>query len=241
MKPVKTKWLLATLATLAGCSHAAPQPQVQTAARVSAERQPETFTPTSGAVYVGCGYFVAENHGSTNFTVLLLAKKALQVPQQSYTAWVLDGVLVETTVARASEMASPLLRGDALLRRYLEWEAQDLAKKPGWAGMQRPTIGKIDLGVPFPSLVWIADATGDVEVLGQKIGHLLYVTAAVDDLVFVMAAPLRSRDELGVVGPTLERSLRTLKKMSRPTDIHSLSAEIRSSKTPWKGCRPGGI
>jgi hypothetical protein len=234
------KRTFAILASVLGCSHAASPPQV--AKPASSEReQPQTFTPESGAVYVGCGFLLAENHGPTNFTVLLRAKHARQVPQPNYTAWILDGVLVETTIATAGDIGSPLLRGDALLRKHLEWEARDLAKKPGWAAMQTPTIGNIDLGVSFPSLVWIADATGNVEVLGQQIRHLVYVTAAIDDVVFVMAAPLRSHDELGAVGPTLQRSLRTLKRMSQPTNIRSLSAEIRSSTTGWKGCGTGGI
>lgn len=241
MRLLEMKWLFATFAFVFGCSHAAAPGEGKAPSPGSRDGEPQTFSPTSGAVYVGCGYLVAENHGATNFTVLLLAKKAQQVPNRDYAAWVLDGVLVETTVASANEMASPRLRGDALLRKYLEWEAQDLAKKPGWASMQKPVVGNIDLGVPFPSLTWIADATGDVEVLGQKIAHLLYVTAAIDDIVFVMASPLRSRDELGVVGPSLQRILRTLKKTSRPTDIYSLSAEIRGSKVPWKGCGPSGI
>jgi hypothetical protein len=229
MRHLNWAWILAA-AIFSSCSHgSSASPNSDPSSR---------FEPASGAVFVGCGFLVAEHHGATNFTVLMVAEEAKQVPDKENTAWVLDGVLVETTSASASDIGFPSARGESLLQRHLDWETKDLGKKSAWMNLKPPTIGKIDLGVEFPTMTWIVDATGDAEVLGVKIAHLLYVTAAIDDVVFVMAAPMRSRDELGVVGPSLQRSLRTLKKVSRPTDILKLSKEVRESPPPWKGCPP---
>lgn len=192
--------------------------------------------PSSGSVFVGCGFLLAENYGRTTFTVLLPAEQARSVPNGKFTAWILDDVLVETVSTTVDDVKAPKLRGAPLLREYMDLEMQYLATIPGWAGVERPEIGNIDLGVPFPTLSWMAKPTGNVEVLGQKITGLLYVASAIEDVVFVVAAPIRSPADLPAAGPMIERILRTLRRTTAPTDIHALSDQIKNSDEPWPGC-----
>jgi hypothetical protein len=206
---------------------------VQTSRIISAA---SAAPPVSGSVFVGCGFLVAENHGATNFTVLLAADHARTFPAGTEGAFILDNVAVQTTSATAKGMGAPTLRGQALLQRHLEWEAQYLSTRPAWKGLESPEIGKIDLGLPMPTLAWVVKPTGRVEVLGQPIVGLLYVTVAIDDVVFALVGPMRSPREIEIVGPAFQRILRTLRQTSSPTDIFALSTRLKSTHEPWPGC-----
>jgi len=216
--------------TLAACSHASPSVAVGPSAPAA-----EPLGPASGVVFVGCGFLAIENHGATNFTALLRADHAQQV-EKNGAAVLLDNVIVETTATTGRELGAPDLRGRALLLKHLDWEATYLGSQPGWRGLQRPEIGDIPLGVPFPTLAWIATPTGDVEVVGQKITGLLYVTAAIDDVVFALAAPLRSPSDLAAAGPVLQRILTTVHQTPQPTDMVAFSVKLKESPAPWVGC-----
>jgi hypothetical protein len=226
--------VLVTLLILPACAHAPPEPAP--AAPAAAHKvETDRLEAASGVLFAGCGFLVIENHGATNFTVLLRAEHAEQL-EKNGTAWVLDNVVVETTSTTAREMGAPELRNRPLLLKHLEWETRYLGDRAGWRGLARPEIGNLSLGVPFPTLAWIATPTGNVEVAGQSIKGLLYVSAAIDDVVFVLAAPLRSPSDLEAAGPVLQRILKTLHQTPEPTDLVAVSARMKESPAPWPGC-----
>lgn len=234
--PCKVTCVLA-LGLCASCSHTsvtpAKPPMEQVAANTSVA---STDPPASGSVFVGCGFVVVENHGATNFTVLLAADHARAFPNGIEGAYILDNVALQTTSATARGMSAPTLRGHALLRKHMEWETQYLGARPGWIGLESPEIIRIDLNLPIPALAWVVKPTGRAEVLGQPIVGQLYVTAAIDDVVFSLVGAMRSPGEIEIVGPTFQRILKTLRRTSGPTDIFALSARLKSTHEPWAGC-----
>jgi hypothetical protein len=221
---------------LAACAYvpAAPPPSAGSLAS-PAPAAAEPLELASGAVFVGCGFLSIENHGDTHFTALLRADHAQQIKKNG-TAFLLDNVVVEVTSTTAREMGASDLRGRSLLLKHMDWEAHYLNGLPAWRGLRRPEIGEVPLGVPFPTLAWLARPTGDAEVLGQKITALLYVSAAINDVIFVLAAPVRSPRELEEVGSALGRILKTLHETPDPTDVVALSTALKESPAPWSGC-----
>jgi hypothetical protein len=62
------------------------------------------------------------------------------------------------------------------------------------------------------------------------------VSAAINDVVFVLAAPVRTRGDVGAAGLVMDRSLKTLRETPEPTDLVGLSAKLKESGAPWPGC-----
>jgi hypothetical protein len=54
--------------------------------------------------------------------------------------------------------------------------------------------------------------------------------------VFVMAMPLRERDDPARVSQTALSALVTLRRSDEPIDPNALSARIQASPPPWPGC-----
>jgi hypothetical protein len=199
----------------------------------------DTAGPPSASVFVGCGFFLIENHGRTTFTVLLRGEHAVQLPLEDQTIFDLDEVLVETTTASAELVGAPAARGEYLLRRHMEWEAEWTARQYGWTGFQ-PTGAPVDLGTDVPAMVWGYDAPTPLDVMGQSVTRMMYMTAAVDDVVFVLAAPLRSGDDPGRIGRTLRNAMRTVRKSPAPVDPVAFSRQLLAAPQPWEGCRDQG-
>ena len=226
--------------TIAGCatpSKTRSVSQGSTASDTSDKDSP--IPPASGAVFVGCGYLVVENHGSTHFTVLIAGKDVGQA-RKGQSIFVVDGVLIETTSATAQEIGSPSARGLTLLRNYMAWESAYSAKMNGWPAVH-PDGDAVPLGTPgIDAFMWGYDFPRPIEVLGQTAVRVAYLTAAIDDVVFVASAPARSDDNLQVVAQRLGRVVRALRRSPAPIDIFKLSADLKASKEPWPGCPSGG-
>lgn len=251
----RTRWIVAgvvavtirllpvTLAALLGWNEAQAQ---HTAAPATTSDTPsiaavpgDTAGPPSASVFVGCGFLRIENHGGTSFTVLLRGEHAVQFPLQDQTVFDLDDVLVETTTPSAELIGAPAARGEDLLRRHMEWEAAWTARQHGWTGF-RPAGAPLDLGTGVPAMLWGYDAPTPLDVMGQSVTRMMYLTAAVDDVVFVLAAPLRPGDDPGRIGRTLRNAMRTLRKSPVPVDPLAFSRRLQASPQPWEGCREGG-
>ncbi|MFL5540667.1 MAG: hypothetical protein ACJ8J0_16875 [Longimicrobiaceae bacterium] len=233
-----TRTFLALLASVtAACpdAHVKGEQRTPAAAQVPAPSAADSL-PTSASVFVGCGFLLVENHGTTNFTVLLRADDARQASQESGSLWVLDGVAVETQVADAATMGAPQARGDQLLHRHREWETGYTAETNGWTGLRTTAPRMIDLNGGMRAMTWSYDTPTPLRVLGFEVTRVLYVTTAVDDLVFVMSAPLRPDDDAERVLRTIHRSLATLRSSDRPTDVYALSAQVQGGPRPWAGC-----
>jgi hypothetical protein len=85
-------------------------------------------------------------------------------------------------------------------------------------------------------MIWGYDAPSAFEIFGQSITRVLYVTAAIDDIVFVISAPMRASDDPRLVARVIRRSMSTLKKGKEPLNVRNLSAELKGGRRPWKGC-----
>jgi hypothetical protein len=199
----------------------------------------DTAGPPSASVFVGCGFLLIENHGRTTFTVLLRGEHVVQLPLQDQTVFDLDEVLVETTTASAELIGAPAARGEELLRRHMEWEAEWTARQHGWTGF-RPTGAPLDLGTGIPAMLWGYDTPTPLNVMGQSVTGVMYLTAAVDDVVFVLSAPLRAGDDPARVGRKLRDDVRTLRKSPSPVDPVAFSRQLQAAPQPWDGCRNGG-
>ncbi len=219
---------------LGACGHASPPAPPAGPAAQPRSASSEPLEAASGAVFVGCGYLWIENDGPTHFTVLLRAEHGRQI-QKNSTKFLLDDVVVEATSTTARDIGAPDLRGAALLRRHMEWESEYLSHSPIWRGL-RPQPIPVGVDVPFPTLPWMAQPTGDANVLGQKIAAVVYVTAAINDVVFVLAAPARTRGDVDAADRLMDRSLKTLHETLEPTDLVALSMKLKESKAPWPGC-----
>jgi hypothetical protein len=121
----------------------------------------------------------------------------------------------------------------------MAWESAYTAKKNGWPSVH-PDGEAVPLGIPgIEAFMWGYDFPSSMEVLGQTVVRVAYLTAAIDDVVFVASAPARSDDDLHVVWQRLGRVVRALRRSSAPIDLFKLSGELKASKDPWTGCPTG--
>jgi hypothetical protein len=212
------------LALIVGCAHAKTDPPGPTA------------PPTSGAVFVGCGYLYVGNEGQAPFSALLPAKDARQVPGKDLLL-VLDGVLLEVQLTTARTIGAPEARGLDLLRAHQRWESEYTSRVNSWPPL-KATITPLDYGVPgMAALMWGYDVPGKLQVLGQEVDRMAYVTAAIDDAVFVLAAPLRPGEEVKGPAQKTGQIMRSLKRLDRAVDLQALAAEVKSTPAPWRDCR----
>ena len=190
----------------------------------------------SGAVFVGCGYLLADNHGRESFTVLLRGDHVHTLPVESREMWVVDDVLMELTSVRARDMGVPSARGAALLRAHRDWELAFTARSNGWPPL-RASRGQVDAGqAGIPTLLWGYDVPGALTVFDVPIPRVMYLTAAIGDLVFVMSLPMRVSDAPGRVARIAGRAMRSLRRANGPIDLNALSRQIRAHPQPWSGC-----
>ena len=61
------------------------------------------------------------------------------------------------------------------------------------------------------------------------------MTAAINDVVFVLAAPLRTLGDVEAADLAIDRSLKTLRETPEPTDMVALSIKLKESSAPWPG------
>lgn len=191
---------------------------------------------TSGAVFVGCGYLYVANEGQTPFSVLLRAEQARQVPGKDLLL-VLDDVLMEVQLTTAREIGAPEARGLRLLQAHQKWEAEYTSRVNAWPPL-KATSTPVDYGIPgMAALMWGYDVPGKLQVLGQAVDRMAYVTAAIDDAVLVLAVPLRPGDDVKGPAQKVGQVMRSVKRLDRPLDTQALSAEVKSTPAPWRDCR----
>jgi hypothetical protein len=190
----------------------------------------------SGSVFVGCGYLLAENHGRESFTILLRGGHVHSLPVESGEMWVIDDVLVELTSVRARDLDMPSARGAALLRAHRGWELAFTARSNGWPPI-RASGGQTDAGqAGIPTLLWEYDVPGVLTVFGQRIPRVMYLTAAIGDLVFVMGLPMRASDDPTRVARIASRAMRSLRRANGPVDLNALARQVRAHPQPWPSC-----
>jgi len=221
------KTTIAWLCLLLGCAHPAPTQPVPA----------PTATPaTSGAVFVGCGYLYVGNAGHKPFSALLRADDARQVPGND-NLLALDGVVLEVQLTTAAEIGVPTARGLELLRAHQKWEADYTSKTNAWPELHA-TVTPLDYGVPgLTGSMWGYDVPGKMEVLGQRVDRIAYVTGAIDDAVFVLSIPLRPGDDVKRPAQKAGQIMRSVKLLERPIDVQALSAEVKRTPPPWRDCR----
>jgi hypothetical protein len=167
------------------------------------------------------------------------AEEAKRVPGKENFV-VLDGVLMEVGTTTAKEMDAAGVRGMDLLRAHQKWELEYTSKVNSWPEI-RPSSQTLDLGLRgIPVLFWGYDVPGKLEVLGETVVRIAYVTAAVDDVVFVLSVPLRPGDDVRVPAQKTGQIMRTLKRLEHRVDVHSLAAEVKETVGIWRDCRIGG-
>jgi hypothetical protein len=191
------------------------------------------------AIFVGCGYLLVENHGKTNFTVLLKSDKAQQIQHETLSLWLVDNVLVEAATTDARTIGAARARGKELLLKHMAWEAAYTSQRRRWPTLD-PSGSALDLGLAdVPTMLWTYEAPTKFEVFGQEVTRMMYVTAAVDDVVFSIAAPMRAGDDPRAVAHVIGKSMSTLQRSPVPVDIHDIADEVKLNPGHWKGCSVG--
>jgi hypothetical protein len=229
-------WIAIGALALAACGD-----EERSSARAVAATAPPPAAPAgipeSAAIFVGCGHLLVENHGQTAFTVLLKGEHVHPLPVEEANLWVLDNDLLATiTSTSARNMGAPAARGAELLRKYMEWETAYAERQNGWPPI-RAGVGLVDEETgDAPVMTWGYTTPAPVQMFDQTITRLLYATAAVDSIVFVVALSLREKDDPALASQTALAALVTLRRSDEPIDPHALSARIQASPPPWPGC-----
>jgi hypothetical protein len=222
----------AVFVSMVGCAH--PITSVSDERPVVSSR-PQS-DPRGGSVFVGCGYLLIEDRGATSFTILLTARQARHIPSDIGALYTLDNILVETQSTTAAEIGAPSLRGMDLLMRHQAWELDYTAKAQGWPPIS-PATSAPDLRLDgIETLAWSYCTPRPFELLGQTVTTVAYLTAAIDDVVFVLAAALRETDDVRLAARVMAESMRTLRRTERALDLQEVSAKLKASRDPWPGC-----
>jgi len=232
MKAVR-RYLFLLLATACARPTAAPPP---VALRPVAKPAPKPANtplelPPSATIFIGCGFLRVENHGSTTFSLVLPAATPKQ-SMENPSVVLLDGILIQAAVARAAEIGAPALRGEALLRHQMSWEADRMAKRRGWNNLQTPSGQPIELGLGGDIKVWFwgLDAPELFEIDGVKVDRVAYLSVAVDDVVLTLASPLRPEDDPDPVARVMSRAMRSLRRSPSPIDAFAVQETAMAGK-----------
>ena len=219
---------------LASCAHAAGPVAQPSKAKEAAIPPPESTT-----VVLSCGFLLAENHGTTIFSAVLAGDEMKQSTRHPSVV-VIDGVLIQTAVASASDIGAPTLRGIELLQRHMLWEAQYVAKGKNWPVLH-PGGDPIDLGLgDIKTMLWGYDAPEPFEVEGVTMNRTMYVTAAIDNFVLTLGAPMRPEDDARHTGRVLFRGMRTLRRETGPIDVFAISGAAQAGKPMTEICSRAG-
>lgn len=191
--------------------------------------------PGIGSVFVGCGYLIIEDYGKTNFSALLIGD-SVKIVKKGETVFFMGQTLLEVQAASAEQIGSPSARGSELLHRHLEWETAYISRQHGWPPL-RPSTTPVAFGVPgVDGLLWWSPLPGPYKVMGADIVRMVYVTAAIDDVVFVISAPIRPHEEMAPALQKIQRVMKSLRRTTAPLDIGAVSAQIKAHPKRWDGC-----
>jgi hypothetical protein len=149
---------------------------------------------------------------------------------------VLDGVLVQAATTSTAEMGLPSLRGTDLLQQHMLWESQYVAHAKNWPAL-RPGGAPIDIGLgDIKTMMWAYDAPELFDVQGVQMSRMMYVTAAIDDFVLTLGAPLQSGDDAARTAGVLVRGMRTLRREATPIDVFAVSAAAQANQPMPETC-----
>ncbi|HTM46686.1 MAG TPA: hypothetical protein VL137_17145 [Polyangiaceae bacterium] len=191
----------------------------------------------TAAVFVGCGFLYAGNAGQVPFSVFLAARDAEKIPRNDHLL-VLDGILMEVQSTTAEEIGTSA-RGKELLLEHQRWELEYTSQSNHWPDLT-PSSASIDLQIPgIDAIAWAYAVPSAVRVLGEPIDRMMYVTAAIEDAVFVLAVPLRPGDDPAVPAERTWNIIATIKRLDRGLDPLAISQQIKTSHEVWKDCRTG--
>jgi hypothetical protein len=216
------------------------------AASASAESstaQPSGASPTrarppgsSRAVFVGCGFVLSETHDNVHFQLNLFGKKVRQVPKEGAFWWLVDDVLVESTVAVSDQVGDPSARGPTLLRKYMTWETDYTVKQNGWPPVDPHVEAPFKVN-GFDALSWTYRFPRPVPALGVELAGIIYTAVAIEDVVFVMAALLRGPTDARPGATVIFNALETIQRTPNPLNVESLAQQLKANPDkPWDGC-----
>jgi hypothetical protein len=189
----------------------------------------------SAAVFVGCGFVYAGNAGNVPFSAFLKGNEASPVSDH---AFVLDNVLFEVQLVPAEQIGDPALRGKDLLMKHLRWELDYTSKTNKWPPIEPK--GVKDLEIPNLAAVgWLYETPEPINVAGQEVDHMFYATAAIGNVVFVVASPLRPGEDVGNVAARLWDIMYSIKTLDQAVDPLALSKKLKNGEH-WPGCNGTG-
>jgi hypothetical protein len=226
VRPSRTARAAVCAAALAGCDHAAPPaPASWRASPAIAAGKSDALGHASGTVFVGCGFLFVWNEGKVPFSALMRASDAKQVP-------------VESVVVTAADVGVPAARGPALLEAYQRWESDYTSKQNGWPPLRISNTSALNLRplADIPVVAWELEVPRDLELLGQKVERVGYLSAAIDDVVFTLAVPLSAGQDINVAVAKAASAMQTIKRLPRPLDLVEVSTAVKRNPGRWPDC-----
>jgi hypothetical protein len=188
----------------------------------------------SKGVFVGCGYVLAESHGHVHFQLNLFGKDVRRVPAEGHLWWLVDDVLLESTIAVAEQVGVGDARGTELLGRYMAWETEHAVRENGWPQVspegQSFQINGLEM------LSWSYRFPTPLSTLDQQVFGMVCAAAAIEDVVFVLAAPLRHPDDIRPAVTVMVTALESLQRTEAPMDVEAVAQRLRADTAPWEGC-----
>jgi hypothetical protein len=191
---------------------------------------------SSRAINVGCGFVLSETHDNVHFQLNLFGKEVRQVPKDGHFWWLVDDVLVESTVAVSDQVGAPGARGPTLLRKYMTWETDYTVKQNGWPPVDPHVAGPFRIK-GFDALSWTYRFPRPVPFLGHELVGVIYTAVAIEDVVFVLAAFLRGPADSRPGAAVIFDALETIQRTPSPLDVEALAQWLRANQSkPWDGC-----
>jgi hypothetical protein len=193
---------------------------------------------SSRAVNVGCGFVLSETHDKVHFHLNLFGKDVRQVPKEGHFWWLVDGYLVESTIAVSDQVGDPGARGPTLLQKYMKWETDYTVKQNGWPPVDPRVEPPFKIN-GFDALSWTYRFPRPVPALGVELAGIIYLAVAIEDVVFVMAALLRGPTDARPGATVIFDALETIQRTPKPLDVEALSQWLKANPNkPWEGCAP---
>jgi len=150
--------------------------------------------------------------------------------------FVLDDVVVEVSTTTAREVGAPAARGTDLLEAHMRWEVEHLRQSMGWSAVEVAGGGLLSAGASDEAAMWGLDLPSDMDVMGQRVDRLAFVTAVLDDAVLALTLPLKAGADVRAPALKAGAIMRTLRRLSAPVDVVALGEEVKASHRPWSGC-----
>ena len=171
----------------------------------------------SGMVRVACGVVFAGNAGRVPFAALLRANDVQRAPGNPDVV-VLDGVMLEVLTTTAESIGAPSARDLELLLAHQKWLSAYISKKMSWPAL---VIHSAPAAFALPGIevmAWDFPVPEPWEVLGKKVIHVGYATAAVDDAVFALSALVHDQADATVLTQKMSEIVGLIQRLKWPFD-----------------------